>query len=453
MSETNQERDNGRPRGRSLLKWVGVVGLVIVVTLVGINHVRPTAEEELAAFEADRAIPNRDNAALLYAALLRGEEIPSNDLEVQLTPLVEGLMDPMSLEESRTLGRKLVELELPKGLLDPNDEERTLLQSWTSAEYPGLGQWLDERQDHIDQLLRAAQRPVCCFPLRPGPNDMGLFDMPLGTLAQYALLLRRAANNDMGEGRIAAGLTKYQALTSVGRHLQMQPSVYALLAGIVHEGTGLQHLAEFIATGPASDRHLNILAADGNNLENRWEALSEDVIHVRDILARTLKDRRRLDIRMYAAYRRIHYEDEGWTGESRTHDLYRRVLCQRRAHHILIALRRFKNLTGYWPQELNVIALDLPPLALVDPQNDRAFVYERTGDGFRLYSTGPDGRDENGQRQFRGEDDWPIWPSYITLARQGAAAPSPRRPLTEADKAKIRELAQKYGEEYQKNQQ
>jgi hypothetical protein len=249
---------------------------------------------------------------------------------------------------------------------------------------------------------------------------MGLSDVPLGAFRQNTLILLWAANNDMGEGNIADGLTKYRAVTSIGRHLQTQPSDYALLAGIASEAVGLQHLAEILANGPATNRHLDTLGADSGDLENRWESVSQDVSYVRGVLARALKDRRRLDIRLYMAYRRIRYKDEEWIGKSRVRELYHRVLCERRGHHILIALRRFRNETGHWPQRLEQIASSVVPLALIDPQNGHPYVYQRKEDSFRLYSRGPDGQDANGQRQFRGQDDWPIWPSHRVLARQKA---------------------------------
>ncbi|UCD52720.1 MAG: hypothetical protein JSW27_08790 [Phycisphaerales bacterium] len=398
-------------------RWIAVALAVLVLVLV-LHCLRPTAEEQLAAFDAARAVPDDDNAALIYAELLRGEKVPVSALWTQLAPFMESIQHPVSWLESRELMKEVAELELPEGLLDPNGESLTLWEPWTSATCPELRRWLDHHSDRIDRLLEAAQKPACYFPLRPEPNDMGLFDVPLGTLGQCVALLRRAANNDMGEGNVAAGLKKYQAVTSIGRHLSKQPAKMPLIIGIPIEGVGLQHLAQFIATGPATERHLDALAIDGSNLENQWDTLSEDVSRVRNILARAVKDHRRLDLRIYEAYRRIRYHEDGWVGKSRTRDLYQRVLCQRRAHHILIELRRFKNRAGHWPDQIDEIASSVVPLALIDPQNGGAYVYRRTEDGFRLYSTGPNGRDENGQRQAGGPDDWPLWPTYSVLAGQ-----------------------------------
>ena len=180
--------------------------------------------------------------------------------------------------------------------------------------------------------------------------------------------------------------------------------------GIVCEAMGLQHLAEFIVTGPATDRDLDALAGACLDLENRWESLSQDISHVRNVFSRTLKDRRRIDIRIYMSYRRMRYKDTEWPLKDRTSELYHRVLCERRAHHILIELRRFKNETGHWPDQLDEVASALAPLALIDPQNGGPYVYQRTEDSFRLYSTGRNAKDEDGEHRSKGPDDWSIWP-------------------------------------------
>lgn len=448
--EAQRSENCERRSRRSRRRRIAIAALLLLALALALNASLPTAREKLTAIDVARAVADEDNAALIYAELLRGEEVPPSELETQLAPLMEALSDPALLQETRTISKKLVELEPPEELLDPNDKDFTLSRPWTSAEHPELRQWLDEHQSRIDRLLQAARKPACHFPLRPDPNDMGLFDVPLSAFRQNALLLRRAANNDMGEGNVTAGLMKYQALISMGHHCQMQPSPTVFLSGIACEVCGLHHLAEFIVADPATDQELDALVAEGGDLENRWESLCRDISHVRNVYSRTLEDRRPFRFRAYQWYWRIRYQDEDWTGQDRASELYHRVLCERRGHHILIELRRFKNRTGHWPDRLKQIASSLAPLALIDPQNGGAYVYQRTEDGFRLYSSGPNGQDENGQRQARGPDDWPIWPSYPVLARQKAIE-NRRKAQAEdaAAESMMKKLVEIYGERYQ----
>lgn len=393
---------------RRRAKRLVLAGLTLLLIVLVVRWLLPTPAEQLARIDAARAVPDDQNAALLYAELLRGEELPPTvtELSTAIAPILEATLDPVSLLESGMSDRKLVALELPEGLLDPNDDV-TLRKPWTSAAYPQLRQWLDTHQDRIDRLLQAAQKPSCHFPLSSTPGHMTLFDMPLGAFRQNVFILRRAANNDMAEGDIAAALTKYQALVAMGHHLKTQPAPLVLTMGIALEALGLHHQIEFVATGPATDQHLDELAADVGDLESHWPSLRQDITHVRNLFSRTLEDRRRFAVRIAMSYYKIRYKDEGWLVDHSS-ELYHRLLSEKRALHILIALRRQYNRTGHWPQKLEEIAASLPPLALIDPHNNGPYVYKLTDDGFQLYSTGPNAQDEGGRHHQ--DDDWPIWP-------------------------------------------
>ena len=99
-------------------------------------------------------------------------------------------------------------------------------------------------------------------------------------------------------------------------------------------------------------------------------------------------------------------------GINRVHKIYLRLLTDRRGNRILIALRRYKNKTGHWPQNLNQIKSSLSKETFTDPYNNGSFVYKLTDEGFKLYSKGPDNIDEDG-RYKQGADDWSIWPRQI----------------------------------------
>jgi len=56
--------------------------------------------------------------------------------------------------------------------------------------------------------------------------------------------------------------------------------------------------------------------------------------------------------------------------------------------YILIALRRYKNKTGLWPQNLDRIKPSLSKETLTDPVNNKLFIYELTGEDFTLSDRG-----------------------------------------------------------------
>lgn len=112
----------------------------------------------------------------------------------------------------------------------------------------------------------------------------------------------------------------------------------------------------------------------------------------------------------------------------------------RRGTWLVLGLRRYHDAHGAWPQALDAISQYVPAEALVDPTNGEAFVYATDGDGFRLYSKGPNCLDVGGRSGYvRGskkvEDDIWIWP------------PPPPEPEPSEDELR-KQMEQIYGKEY-----
>ncbi len=83
-----------------------------------------TVDEQLAAIEAAHAIPDAENAAIIYYQLLEdygGSEFSTNFLSNEVYSL-------------------------------------TIRQPWLSKDYPELAEWLKEQQDTISTLLQASKK-------------------------------------------------------------------------------------------------------------------------------------------------------------------------------------------------------------------------------------------------------------------------------------------------------
>ena len=94
------------------------------------------------------------------------------------------------------------------------------------------------------------------------------------------------------------------------------------------------------------------------------------------------------------------------------HNLYLKSIAEQRSAIIIIALRRYKNKTGQWPEKLDDIKPTSPAEIFIDPFNNDSFVYKLTDSSFTLYSKGNNNIDENGQGRYRsieGADDLLIW--------------------------------------------
>jgi hypothetical protein len=110
------------------------------------------------------------------------------------------------------------------------------------------------------------------------------------------------------------------------------------------------------------------------------------------------------------------------------HDLYLRLIANKRGSQLLIGLRRYKNKNGRWPEDLDDIKSLAPEEIFVDPINDNSFVYKLTEENFTLYSKGKNNIDENGEynstwdpNSFESkveEDDRLIWPPWTTKAKE-----------------------------------
>jgi hypothetical protein len=101
------------------------------------------------------------------------------------------------------------------------------------------------------------------------------------------------------------------------------------------------------------------------------------------------------------------------------HTVFRRAETIRRGTRAIIALRRYKDGRGSWPQGLEVAKAYAKDMPLTDGWG-RPFVYKPADDGFLLYSTGENGVDEAGESSTEYDeetftttvlaDDVMVWP-------------------------------------------
>jgi len=101
------------------------------------------------------------------------------------------------------------------------------------------------------------------------------------------------------------------------------------------------------------------------------------------------------------------------------HDIYYQYAAQQQASRLIIALVRYKNTNGNWPETLDDPGMTAAKELIRDPINDETFVYRRSGGDFILYSKGKNNIDESGKcercfsRNATGPDDILIWPAWL----------------------------------------
>lgn len=446
--------------------WLSVAAVVIALIIwvflpEETEGWRPyTFDEGLAALEAKYTVPDEENAAIIYNQLLEDYN--------------KATFEP--------------------NFLDPNLDDLTRKEIWSSQDYPKVAQWLKQHESTIATLLEASKKENCRFPIVANTVDLSKQMDRLSPMRRWAYLLSRAANNDLGEGRIDQGLEKHIAVLQMAKHLCQQPLLIDFLVGAALEALSVDQLKRFTVTGDAIETHLNLIEQALAKIKHDWSAdlpkiLEGEKLFAKNFLGMFYEVNREGKVRLSrntltecktqcsrethlpvywrkklnksktilgwfympstlqkageiidSEYERLYAmaePDFDWQKKVerptimlrlnyrylverlteilepayyRIHDTYLRTISQQRGTRLTIALRRYKNKTGFWPVNLDDIKSMAPAEIFVDPINGGDFVYEITEENFRLYSKGKNNIDEDGWYKD-GADDWPIWPT------------------------------------------
>ncbi len=382
--QPQNKRATTKRRRRFTLLAAGTCLLVVAVALLWSRSDSPSAEERLAAIEATRAIPDSENAAILYNRLLEnpGAHWPDSG----------------------------------PAFLDSASNMLTRSQPWLERDYPELADGIKERQWLIDGLLAATQLEKCHFRIDIEPYRPTYTPAPLSrvrTMRRWLFLLMRAANNDVAEERTDDAIAKWRCMIQLGRHLQQQCILIEFLVGISSESAGVNQASAFVVEGDPDEHQLHKIASLPAETRNDWDAIQSRIIPVGELQRQEYE-------RSLGLVDRVKYEfGIGAIGRTkgsiyhRVRGSYLRTLMYKRGLHILVALRRYRNEYHRWPKSLDEIRSRASVEILVDPISDGDFVYRLTNDGFTLYSKGENKVDEGGQYKSQskeGPDDRRIWP-------------------------------------------
>jgi hypothetical protein len=333
--------------------------------------------EKLTAIEAARAIPDSENAATMYYKFLG-------------------------------YNRSLFEYDFQSKTV----EDATLAKPWSDKDYPKLAEWFERHQDITDELLELSRIEQCRFPLTDFPKGSGKHGERLRAFRTWTFFLVRAANNDIAEGRIEQALEKCFCLIRIGRHNRQQPFSLDFSIGITIESMGLKRMRNCILDSDVTEVNLRAIETTISQPNSEWKQDMENMLAVEQLYVKILP---------YAPHgsgwrsRLTAWRQKGQDQQEkidRVKEIYTQLLADRRGNQILIALRRFKNDRGKWPESLEELLSSVDNNLLIDPQNNGPFVYKLTDDGFIMYSKGPNNIDEGGSEK-NSADDRAIWPLKI----------------------------------------
>jgi hypothetical protein len=459
------------PRAYRKWFWAGVGGVAAAIIIwvflpEETKGWRPyTFDKELAALKAKYAIPDEENAAVVYNQLLEDYN--------------KATFEP--------------------NFVDPNLEDLIREEPWSSKDHPEAAQWLRQQESTIAKLIEASKIEQCRFAINADFFvSMDNTTERLATMKKWAQLLISAANNDVAEGRTNQALEKYIAPLQMGKHQRQQPSPIDFLVGAGLEMLSTNQLNRFVIMGDVAEEHLSVIEKALAEIKHDWSydfprfleheklfaksfcgifygvspegkirlnlsvakrammaQLPEDMKdkfvitywHERLMKASTIlawfympstpqKAGEIIDAK-YEKFYAMAYPNFDWqkkverptirlrlnyqyliecvTGMLEPtyysfHDTYLRKIAEQRSSRLIIALRRYKNKNGSWPASLDEIQSLAPEEIFVDPINSSSFIYKLTDENFALYSKGKNNIDEEGRYKDEA-DDWSIWPS------------------------------------------
>jgi hypothetical protein len=467
--------------------WLGV-GIVVLAIVAWIflpddnKDWRPyTFDKELAQLQAKYAVPDSENAAIIYNQILETWKQKETN-------------EPNLPDDWRSL---------------------TLNGPWLSKDQPEIAAYIQYHRDTIEAVLPAAKIVKCSFPIVSNFCDLTDITNRTSAIRKWGRLLIASANNDIAEGKTNDALEKYFAVIRLGQHFSRQSGIIDTLVGIGIENSTLGGINNFIVLCDANESYLNETEQSVSSINHDFGSDLLGFIDSEKLMFKNMmgclfyevnpKDTIRLNHDYSAIIRNLipadalfdsneftsgywwkklmksqtillwfyapanpaklshiidasfekHYEmtkpDFDWSKEPRNntyefhfklnvrnfaelmasinrsvypglHDNYLRIAAQQKGTLLIIAMRRYKNANGHWPEKLEDIKNSVPPEVFVDPVNNGSFVYKQTDDGFTLYGKGKNGIDDGGidiySEDKGGPDDLLIWPFKSKVSRQ-----------------------------------
>jgi len=379
MAEENQK--SGKSQKKYIILTASVAAILILLVVFYPSDMRISADKQLEAIEAARFVPDEENAATIYKQLFA--DFNENDFNSTITGV-----DVSSSVFSRP---------------------------WKSEDYPLASRWLQGQEKTIAKLLEAAKKEKCYFPIEieSSPYDPNSHMERFHIFMRWAQLYVFVANNDTGEGRFDEAVEKYKGMLRLAEHINQQPQITPFLVSISIESLALAHMKTVIIEGNITEEQLTLLEEIPLETTNEWNKLYPEMRKIEKLVTKKMRSKLPLPTRISMFF----YEKFVFPSvPENVYDIYLRAIIQRRGHKILIALRRYKNRNGKWPDKLEQIKDLVEPDVLIDPFSEGNFIYQLTKDHFTLYSTGLNKIDEGGNynytfgRKKQEPDDWLIWP-------------------------------------------
>jgi hypothetical protein len=453
------------PRAYRKWFWLGV-GLVVLAIIAWIflpddnKDWKPYQfDKELAQLQARYAVPDSENAAIIYNQILADWK-----------------------------QKEANEPNLPRDWHDI-----AWKGPWLNKDQPEIAAYIQYHRDEIEAVLQATKIEKCSFPIVANFLDSDKKNMDATTVSaiDLARLLVIAGNNDLAEGNTNEAIEKYLAVIRMGQHFCWQPYSLYFMVGIVCEGLSLENVDNFVVSDDANEYYLDKLEQSVSKIKYDWKSWLPGFIDAEKLAFKNMAAGLFFQVNFEGKVRLTHNStamiirkqfnpwkadkndvssgywrkklvkaqtiliwfyspttpeklgelvdsnrekyykmadpDFVWPEESDyqfpnyhftlnlrrmlnqmnensfcfRHDTCLDSLTKQKGTLLIIALRRYKNANGHWPEKLEDINNFTTPDVFVDPVNNDSFGYKCTGDTFMLYSKGKNRIDDGGEYETK----------------------------------------------------
>ncbi len=337
----------------SLKFWflLSVVTLSVLLAPLLFIWLTPTVEEKLKTLDAARAIPDEENAALVYAQIL-SDYYP-----------IKSFADLVTIANERVHALIRADFQKPQNSsTDSRSVDKTDTQPWRADEYPEVIQWLNKHERAVTISLRAAQLQHCRFHLYCPISPQGHWDMTYQDILVYRIFFladvtARSAYLDLGRGRTQSSLSKAMAVRNASRHLGQHPTEHNFIISLNLELKAYRLLNTILIASDIRTLDLDRLQDTMGPLANEWNSIQHGLRPVRELYRRQAN--KHIPI---LTWLRVLLNSNGSNRQpmARYSERYLEILRARQLHCLLIEARRAKEQTGTWPATLKHLEAVLP---------------------------------------------------------------------------------------------
>ncbi len=378
LSDHNINEDIAKKAKRKY--WIRACTTLLALILVSsiiIPQLRPSAADKLKEMDRLRAIPDEENAALIYVQLLNNWWSPTDLSDFADYPSYQSYQTRHAIHTAFTPQYQVGKIE------DRYEEENTCKRPWTAKEYPFTARFIHNHAYEIEILRQASKLNECRFLLAADRLNTLCFSPPIyshhstweatwqfilrDTIEKSKHVLVQAAYLDLGEHRYLEAYQKALILITIGCHLEQHPMADCLRRSLDAKAKAVRILNTLLILSPSSVWNpedypaiqipsLDSLEQAKSHIYSVMEIIHEEgqdrarktdrsIVQWGQYIWRSLKNGRRPQFsKSQLCDYDYQFDEKGYS--------YHCYLAETQKYHLLSQIRQYKESHGQWPTSL-----------------------------------------------------------------------------------------------------